>query len=379
MVETITLGTPIGSARMPCVASEVPPEPPAEIRPPRSRRVQHEALEGQRHRGDRAAAVAAEHGRLAVRVVARHLARVHAGRRRLARGREVDRDHAQAELFQALAQEEQLAALGVEGAGDVGGAPAAGGDREVEAPAARRRGRAAAARCAAPARRRRARDVGHRRGGAAGVPAGEAAHACPAPGRRATARRRHARGARSTPASARGVGRGGRRVGASASSSARRSARRAAAPAARGRRPAAAAGISCAMRPLTITPMRSATSIATPRFCSISSTAISPSAASSRSACATCSTITGARPSVGSSITSSRGFEQQRAADRQHLLLAARQLRAAVAACARPGAGTSRRRGRPRACAARPGAASRRPTARARRAGPAARRRCRAA
>jgi hypothetical protein len=61
------------------------------------------------------------------------------------------------------------------------------------------------------------------------------------------------------------------------------------------------------MRPLTITPIRSATEIATPRFCSISSTAISPPAASSRSACATCSTIIGARPSVGSSITSSLG------------------------------------------------------------------------
>ena len=54
-------------------------------------------------------------------------------------------------------------------------------------------------------------------------------------------------------------------------------------------------------------PMRSATLVATPRFCSISSTAIEPSCDRSRSACATCSTITGARPSVGSSMTSSRG------------------------------------------------------------------------
>lgn len=43
MVETMSLGTPIGSARMPCVAIEVPPEPPAEIRPPRSRRVRRKA------------------------------------------------------------------------------------------------------------------------------------------------------------------------------------------------------------------------------------------------------------------------------------------------------------------------------------------------
>ena len=39
IVDTITFGTPIGSARIACVASVVPPEPPAEIRPPRSRRV----------------------------------------------------------------------------------------------------------------------------------------------------------------------------------------------------------------------------------------------------------------------------------------------------------------------------------------------------
>ena len=65
--------------------------------------------------------------------------------------------------------------------------------------------------------------------------------------------------------------------------------------------------ISCAMQPLTITPIRLDTDSATPRFCSISSTAISPCCASSRSAWATCSTITGASPSVGSSITKSLG------------------------------------------------------------------------
>ena len=34
----MTLGIPIGSRRIACVASAVPPEPPAEISPPRSRR-----------------------------------------------------------------------------------------------------------------------------------------------------------------------------------------------------------------------------------------------------------------------------------------------------------------------------------------------------
>ena len=63
------------------------------------------------------------------------------------------------------------------------------------------------------------------------------------------------------------------------------------------------------MRPLTITSTVSATSIATPRFCSISSTEISPSAASDFSIAETCCTMTGARPSVGSSITSSFGLK----------------------------------------------------------------------
>ena len=39
IVDTITFGTPTGSARIAGVASAVPPEPPAEMRPPRSRRV----------------------------------------------------------------------------------------------------------------------------------------------------------------------------------------------------------------------------------------------------------------------------------------------------------------------------------------------------
>ena len=62
------------------------------------------------------------------------------------------------------------------------------------------------------------------------------------------------------------------------------------------------------MRPFTITSTVSATSIATPMFCSIRSTEISPSAASRFSMSATWRTITGARPSVGSSITRRRGL-----------------------------------------------------------------------
>ena len=120
-------------------------------------------------------------------MVARHLARMHARGRGLARGREVDGDDAQAALFQALADVEELAALGVEGAGDVGRAGAARGDRELEDPRPdasgrpRRRGRlrrralgaAAASSGAAGPRAMSATGAG----GAAGVPAREAAHA----------------------------------------------------------------------------------------------------------------------------------------------------------------------------------------------------------
>ena len=48
-VETITLGTPMGRRRMAGVASAVPPEPPAEMSPPRSRRRRDEVLEGHGH------------------------------------------------------------------------------------------------------------------------------------------------------------------------------------------------------------------------------------------------------------------------------------------------------------------------------------------
>jgi hypothetical protein len=81
-----------------------------------------ERLERERHRGGRGATVAVEDCRFSARVVACHFARVHAGGRGLARGRQIDRDHAQAQPVEALAQEEQLAAFGVEGAGDVRGA-----------------------------------------------------------------------------------------------------------------------------------------------------------------------------------------------------------------------------------------------------------------
>ena len=57
-----------------------------------------------------------------------------------------------------------------------------------------------------------------------------------------------------------------------------------------------------------------------------------------------CSTIRGARPSDGSSSSSTRGIGHQRAADREHLLLAAGEQAGALGVGARAGSGTARRR-----------------------------------
>ena len=137
----------------------------------------HEALEGQRHRGDGAAAVAAEHRRFAA---AGGGAPPRAGARWPARAcrevDEVDRDHAQAELLQALAQEEQLARPWCRRCrrrrrrGRCWRRPGSRSTWPAAAAAA-----AAAASAAARAGAARAMSA-HRRGGAAGVPAVEAAH-----------------------------------------------------------------------------------------------------------------------------------------------------------------------------------------------------------
>ena len=78
--------------------------------------------------------------------------------------------------------------------------------------------------------------------------------------------------------------------------------------------------------------MSSASSSASLMFCS-TSTIDSPSALSRPMVRPTSATICGARPSDGSSISSTRGLRHQRAADRQHLLLAAGE-RGSPAGCA---------------------------------------------
>ena len=64
---------------------------------------------------------------------ARHLQRRHVGGRRLARGRQIDRARRNARApLAGRAMKSQLAALGVEGAGDDGGAADAFGERHGE-------------------------------------------------------------------------------------------------------------------------------------------------------------------------------------------------------------------------------------------------------
>ena len=100
----------------------------------------------------------------------------------------------------------------------------------------------------------------------------------------------------------------------------------------------------------------------TPRFCSTSSTVVSSDDALERGA--TSVTSSGASPFVGSSIEQQAVVVQQRAADRDHLLLAARE-RAGRLLAARPQLGEElvdelvARLARP----ARRGAGSRRPSA----------------
>ncbi len=61
------------------------------------------------------------------------------------------------------------------------------------------------------------------------------------------------------------------------------------------------------MRPLTMMATLSDTAVATPIFCSMTRMAISPSRPSVISICSTWLTMTGASPSVGSSMISSFG------------------------------------------------------------------------
>ena len=78
------------------------------------------------------------------------------------------------------------------------------------------------------------------------------------------------------------------------------------------------------MRPLSITATKSPTSRATRKFCS-TSRIVAPRCLMSFRQAIRPSMIAGARPLVGSSISSSARGSIERAGDREHLLLAARQ------------------------------------------------------
>ena len=64
------------------------------------------------------------------------------------------------------------------------------------------------------------------------------------------------------------------------------------------------------MRPFTMIATSSDTAVATPMFCSMTSTEISPSSPIRISMSSTCCTMTGASPSVGSSMTRRRGLSR---------------------------------------------------------------------
>ena len=130
----MTFGRPIGEfahgGRRQCGAAGAPGgNDAAEVAP-----LRQEVRKRDRHLRDCAAAVAGEDRALALRMMAGNLARMDHGGRRLARRRQVHRHRPEAEFFQATAQEEQFARLGVEGARDVGGALHVGRDRELHHP-----------------------------------------------------------------------------------------------------------------------------------------------------------------------------------------------------------------------------------------------------
>jgi len=86
----MSLGTPIGSARMPGATSEAPPDPPAEIMPTMSAWRPQPVGEGLGHRSYRGAAIRAEHGAAPARVVEGYFLGGDVAGRGLATGRDVD-------------------------------------------------------------------------------------------------------------------------------------------------------------------------------------------------------------------------------------------------------------------------------------------------
>ena len=244
------------------------------------------------HRGDRGAALAAEHGRAAAAMIERDFLRRHVAGRELAARRDVDEARAQAARDDEVADEAQLRSLGVERADDE--------DHRRPGRPRRRRVRSAAAsiragpteamraldsirafgdRLRPPRRRRRVGDIDpdRRRGSASPRLAGRGADSRAA----SVARSGSASEWRPTPRS--------RCCSSRSAASLRDSMMR-------------------LIRPLTMMATFSETVVATPMFCSMTRIAMSLSSPRRTSISSTCATMTGARPSVGSSMMRRRGL-----------------------------------------------------------------------
>ena len=124
------LGTPTGRRRMPAVASEVPPDPPAEMMPPtpRSRSIQRANASAMAPTA--CAAVAGKDRARSARMHRGDLHRRHVGARNLARGRKIDGADLDIQRAQPIADVTQFGALGIESADHQRRAADALGDRD---------------------------------------------------------------------------------------------------------------------------------------------------------------------------------------------------------------------------------------------------------
>ena len=241
----------------------------------------------------------------------------HVGARRLSRGRKIDGAHRNAQRFQAIGNVAKLPALGVERSGDDRGAGRSARQRELRRLFelvlgrslydSRRRGRGD--RGAPPVRQ-----LGHRPKGAGPPRGGLAIRTVPL----------DLIDCGQSLLSLRGVRRADRIfVGVTANAE-------------QAPLKIAVGGQRLRLHDPVDAPVdhdrdRSETVVATPMFCSMTRMAISSSAASETSNCSTWPTITGARPSVGSSMISSFGIAQQGA--RRSPTSAARRRKAASRRC----------------------------------------------
>ena len=126
------LGMPSGSRRMPAVASEVPPEPPAEMMPPMPRSRSIQRAKASAIAVTDCAAIAGKDRARAARMHRGDLHRRDVGARHLAGGGEIDGADRNVQRAQPVADEAEFGALGVESADDQRRAADALGERNRE-------------------------------------------------------------------------------------------------------------------------------------------------------------------------------------------------------------------------------------------------------